>query len=664
MDPPLWDRQRAWTLPVDCGESVADIHIIEPLDSGNIGSAHIEPGSPATIHVGIRCDPGPSRCRSWYVRMLGGRVAGPPSWSVGRVAQHTHFSHGVLCFCLSKFHRFYFILRLVLSRGPDGKLCRDAPEYLPVKLHISGLGSQGPLYRSGLKPAIAQIDIHKPGPVTWKALAGPVKYTPRAKSARSASASVTTPDGDSDREEGGGPAAWDVDDYGVIIAPTPPSIEFGLRLPVQDRCVACAFCFPWAFSDMAALTGAIARRLATYATVYSHYELLTLSARGRPVHMLTFTNGRYDPAGEREPAVPLCSPPLQDEAPSLRANVPAEWPAWAKMLLDSPLTWPAWEALPEDAWTLPMPSPDRPLDSGKPAIVVTARVHPGETPASFILSGMLHILTDPDNELGHALRDRFVWHIVPCICPDGVAEGCYRTDVCGINLNRVYDSENLTPFPTISAVKNLAVSLAERGRLAAYLDLHAHANKKGAFFYGNRCARLSHAAIAQALPAAIARHTPHMDPNRCVFSASAMSTRSASDAPGQSKAGCSRVAVAAATGAALCMTYESHYAVSTAVGGSGPKLGPDAWEQMGYGLLAGLADLFGCEWSGGTPSHGPADIAQAARRLSGDAAYKRAFSSLRAKVSRGAGPTDTQLLGRELMRASRVPGFVVASPAP
>ena len=73
----------------------------------------------------------------------------------------------------------------------------------------------------------------------------------------------------------------------------------------------------------------------------------------------------------------------------------------------------------------------------KPAIIITARVHPGEASSSFAMEGMLKFLMSNDLR-AHMLRSMFQFVIVPMLNPDGVYNGFYRTDTMGNNLNRFY----------------------------------------------------------------------------------------------------------------------------------------------------------------------------------------------------------------------------------
>lgn len=74
----------------------------------------------------------------------------------------------------------------------------------------------------------------------------------------------------------------------------------------------------------------------------------------------------------------------------------------------------------------------------KPVVLVSARVHPGETPASFALEGFLEFLCDKKDLRGWLLRKYFTFWVVPMLNPDGVYAGHFRMDVMNQNLNRYY----------------------------------------------------------------------------------------------------------------------------------------------------------------------------------------------------------------------------------
>ena len=123
--------------------------------------------------------------------------------------------------------------------------------------------------------------------------------------------------------------------------------------------------------------------------------------------------------------------------------------------------------------------------TGKKIFFLSARVHPGETPSSYVLNGFLDFVLSKTDPRAAILRQHYVFKFVPILNPDGVKRGYYRSDSRGVNLNRIYPGCTIQEHPTIYAVRLLLLDMHRRGLLLFYVDLHAHASKRGCFIYGN-----------------------------------------------------------------------------------------------------------------------------------------------------------------------------------
>jgi murein tripeptide amidase MpaA len=68
--------------------------------------------------------------------------------------------------------------------------------------------------------------------------------------------------------------------------------------------------------------------------------------------------------------------------------------------------------------------------SHRKAVILTCRIHPGESNSSFIMNGVINYLIS-DEDKADTLRNTFVFKIIPMLNPDGVIVGNYRCCLIG-----------------------------------------------------------------------------------------------------------------------------------------------------------------------------------------------------------------------------------------
>ncbi|XP_041052604.1 cytosolic carboxypeptidase 2 [Carcharodon carcharias] len=133
--------------------------------------------------------------------------------------------------------------------------------------------------------------------------------------------------------------------------------------------------------------------------------------------------------------------------------------------------------------TITSPSRSQETGAAKKAVVVTARVHPGETNGSWVMTGFLdHILGSSDD--AQLLRDMFIFKVVPMLNPDGVITGNYRCSLSGQDLNRNYRTVLRDSFPCVWHTRNMVQRLMEEREVLIYCDFHGHSRKNNVFMYG------------------------------------------------------------------------------------------------------------------------------------------------------------------------------------
>ncbi|XP_051909357.1 cytosolic carboxypeptidase-like protein 5 [Hippocampus zosterae] len=190
-------------------------------------------------------------------------------------------------------------------------------------------------------------------------------------------------------------------------------------LEVRGATTFFSFCFPFSYAECQEMLQSLddshrhAARLGPSSPadeIYYRRELLCRSLDGNRVDLLTVTNcsGMQD---EREPRLPQLFPDAETPRPHRFEN--------------------------------------------KKVFFLSSRVHPGETPSSFVFNGFLDFILRKDDPRAHALRNMFVFKLIPMLNPDGVVRGHYRTDSRGVNLNRQYMNPSPELHPSIYAAKAL-----------------------------------------------------------------------------------------------------------------------------------------------------------------------------------------------------------------
>ncbi len=107
-------------------------------------------------------------------------------------------------------------------------------------------------------------------------------------------------------------------------------------------------------------------------------------------------------------------------------------------------------------------------EEGKKVIWVTARQHPGETMAEWLIEGFLERLLDEDDGVARNLLDKAVFYVVPNMNPDGSVRGHLRTNACGANLNREWQAPTMARSPEVYLVMQ---EMQETG-VDMFLDVH------------------------------------------------------------------------------------------------------------------------------------------------------------------------------------------------
>eukprot|EP00768_Dysnectes_brevis_P002216 gnl/Dysnectes_brevis/1711_a1946_1332.p1 GENE.gnl/Dysnectes_brevis/1711_a1946_1332~~gnl/Dysnectes_brevis/1711_a1946_1332.p1 ORF type:complete len:743 (+),score=91.26 gnl/Dysnectes_brevis/1711_a1946_1332:57-2231(+) len=155
-------------------------------------------------------------------------------------------------------------------------------------------------------------------------------------------------------------------------------------------------------------------------------------------------------------------------------------------------------------------APDSPTAlprSKRRGLLLSARIHPGETNSSWIMEGIVRFLVS-NHPTAQLLREHFILKITPMMNPDGVIMGNYRCNLSGRDPNRQFRSATKSKQPVLVAIKQLVLEVQAQRPIYAFLDLHGHSRRLSAFVY----ACDSSSSLPRLLDAA-----PHFSLRRCTY---------------------------------------------------------------------------------------------------------------------------------------------------
>jgi hypothetical protein len=155
-----------------------------------------------------------------------------------------------------------------------------------------------------------------------------------------------------------------------------------------------------------------------------------------------------------------------------------------------------------------------------------------------------------------------------------VSRGHYRTDTLGQNLNRFYHEPHPLSHPTIFAIKKYMLQRAKEGQLHMFIDLHAHATKRGVFVFGNNLSTTEQLVETVMYAKLISLNSAHFEFSACNFTEKNMRRKDRRD--GLSKSGSGRVAMYRETGLTHIYTLECNYNTGLSTNAIKAASGPGA----------------------------------------------------------------------------------------
>jgi murein tripeptide amidase MpaA len=114
---------------------------------------------------------------------------------------------------------------------------------------------------------------------------------------------------------------------------------------------------------------------------------------------------------------------------------------------------------------------------GDRVVWILGRQHPGETPASFAMDGLLARLSRADDEATQELLESSTVFVAPLVDVDGAELGNMRTNAAGVNLNRAWDDPDPEDAPEVAAL----LEAIQGTGVDVFFDVHSDESSTYAF---------------------------------------------------------------------------------------------------------------------------------------------------------------------------------------
>lgn len=125
---------------------------------------------------------------------------------------------------------------------------------------------------------------------------------------------------------------------------------------------------------------------------------------------------------------------------------------------------------------------DASVPAGKKArIWIHGRIHPSETPASYLVDGLVDYLSS-DTPEGRSLRQQIDAYILPFANPDGVANGLSRSNALGVNQEINFGRSEDSTVVEVRAIKRTLERLTAERPFDVALNSHSQHTESATFW--------------------------------------------------------------------------------------------------------------------------------------------------------------------------------------